>query len=203
MSIKGTFKIVRGGRHPIKLGRNIGGHPAFSTLKKERDSTGSKKKDHWATCDTFRFYHKHKKVPLRVFKIAKKNGVFQNLLHLGIRKINKTQRKCQHQNKNCVSCCCCCCFWDYRPSVATFLLKLSLCFLSGPTVLWNLIWKHRLLPLSLLLFYYIMIVWPPMLNKKQVWRNANQDTRWWWAFLAYCKYRWEASDNCEMSRGAS
>lgn len=55
MSIKGTFKIVRGGRHPIKLGRNIGGHPAFSTLKKERDSTGSKKKDHWATCDTFRF----------------------------------------------------------------------------------------------------------------------------------------------------
>ena len=63
------------------------------------------------------FYHKHKKVPLRVFKIAKKNGVFQNLLHLGIRKINKTQRKCQHQNKNCVSCCCCCCFWDYRPSV--------------------------------------------------------------------------------------
>ena len=91
-----------------------------------------------------------------------------------------------------------------RPYVAaTFLLKLSLCFLSGPTVLWNLIWKHRLLPLSLLLFYYIMIVWPPMLNKKQVWRNANQDTRWWWAFLAYCKYRWEASDNCEMSRGAS
>ena len=43
MSIKGTFKIVRGGRHPIKLGRNIGGHPAFSTLKK-RDSTWFKKR---------------------------------------------------------------------------------------------------------------------------------------------------------------
>ena len=101
------------------------------------------------------------------YEIAKKNGVFQNLLHLGIRKINKTQRKCQHQNKNCVSSCYCC-FWDYRPSVATtFLLKLSLCFLSGPTVLWNLIWKDRLLPLFFL-FYYIMIVWPPMLNKKQV-----------------------------------
>ena len=129
-------------------------------FKKERDMELVSKLEDRTACDTFRFYRNK---ALRVFKIAKKNGVFQNLLHLGIRKINKTQRKCQHQNKNCVSCCC---FQDYRPSVAaTFLLKLSLCFLSGPTVLWNLIWKHRLCLLPFLLFYHIMIVWPPMLNK--------------------------------------
>ena len=41
-----------------------------------------------------------------------------------------------------------------RPYVAaTFLLKLSLCFLSGPTVLWNLIWKHRLC----LFFYFFLL----------------------------------------------
>ena len=44
-----------------------------------------------------------------------------------------------------------------RPYVAaTFLLKLSLCFLSGPTVLWNLIWKHRL---CLLLFFYFFLLY--------------------------------------------
>ena len=75
MSIKGTFKIVRGGRHPIKLGRNIGGHPAFSTLKKERDSTGSKKKDHWATCDTFRFLSQAQKSTITCLQNCKRKTV--------------------------------------------------------------------------------------------------------------------------------
>ena len=83
-------------------------------------------------------------------------------------------------------------------------LQQLICFLSGPTVLWNLIWivfewnfknikndRHIFIMMS-------WLFWPPKMNKKNMWRNANQDK----VGLAYCKYRWEASDNCEMSRTA-
>ena len=65
-----------------------------------------------------------------------------------------------------------------------------------------LLWWSTVFLLIYIIFCFVYHMWlfghPSWTKKKLVWRNANQDKMG----LAYCKYGWEVSDNCEMSRTA-